>query len=202
MTTLARHQFTVQDNAGNVVPGAHVEVRSETLGQPLAALYSDRDGSIGISNPSDADSDGFFYFHVEGGAYQIRVYTGASGAPTTEVIWRYVAIGLNAESDVTTVRSQRIVTAAGAVTVSATDADDILINKTSGAATTVNLPTSASRSRNVKIVDAKGDATTNNITIVPQSGEKIWGTVDYQAIIDGNGGVIELSPRADGTGWY
>lgn len=200
--TMARHQFTVQNAGGDVVPSAHVEVRAEVPGQPLAALYSDRAGTIAIGNPFDADSDGYVYFHVVGGAYQIRVYTGASASPTTEHFDRYVAIGLNAEADAFGTRTQRLVTAAGAVTVAADDADDILINKTVGAATTVNLPLSASRTKPVKIVDAKGDASTNNITIVPQSGEKIWGTVDYQAIIDGNGGMIELSPRADGTGWY
>lgn len=100
--TLARHQITVQDLYGNVVPGVHVEVRAEVPGQPLATLYSDRDGLVGIGNPFDADSEGIAYFHVLGGAYKIRVYTGTSGAPTTEHIQRYVAIGLNSEFDTIT----------------------------------------------------------------------------------------------------
>lgn len=200
--TLARKSFFVQDRAGNVVPGAHVEVRQEIPGQPLAVLFSDRAGTAGIGNPFDADSNGYVYFHVAGGPYQIRIYTGASGAPTMEHFDRYVPIGMNSESDSITQRTQREVIAAGVVTIDAEDADDILINKTVGAATTVNLPLSASRTKPVKIIDGKGDASTNNITIVPQTGEKIYGTVDYQPIIRGNGGSLQLTPKADGTGWY
>jgi len=91
--SLERHQFTVQDASGNVVPGAHVEVRQEAPGQPLAALYADRDGVTGAGNPIDADAQGYVYFYITPGLYQIRVYTGASGAPTTEHIDRYVDIG-------------------------------------------------------------------------------------------------------------
>jgi len=100
LTDLARHQFTVQDEDGNAVPGAHVEVRLEVPGQPLASLFSDRTGLSAIGNPFDTDADGFAFFHVTGGAYQIRVYTGASGAPTFEApLQRWVAIGLNSEAD-------------------------------------------------------------------------------------------------------
>jgi hypothetical protein len=97
--------------------------------------------------------------------------------------------------------TQRIVTAAGPVTVSADDVDIIVIEKTIDAATTVNLPSAAGRSKAIEIVDGKPDAATNNITIVPQSGEKIFGTVNYHAIIDSNGASLKLRPRADGTGW-
>lgn len=100
-----------------------------------------------------------------------------------------------------TPRLQRVVTAAGAVTVEVTD-DDVIVQKTVGAATTVNLPLASSRTRPVMVIDGKGDAATNNITIVPQSGETIYATADYHAIIDGNGGSVVLTPRTDGTGWY
>lgn len=200
--SLAVYNRTARDGAGNVVPGAHVEVRSEIPGQPLVALYSDRAGTVGIGNPFDADANGDFTFYVVGGAYQVRVYTGASGSPTTEKILRHEAIGLNAESDSIASFTEREVTVAGAVTVAADDADVILINKTVGAATTVNLPLSASRTKPVEIVDAKGDANTNNITIVPQTGESIFATVDYQPIIDGNGGKLKLTPKSDGSGWH
>lgn len=96
---MARYQFTVTDDAGNVVPGAHIEVRKELPGAALAALKSDRDGLVGMSNPFDADSEGFAAFHVIGGAYKVRAYTGPSGAPTFEKIWRYVPVGLAAELD-------------------------------------------------------------------------------------------------------
>jgi hypothetical protein len=199
--SLARYNRVVLDSAGEGV-AASIEVRSELPGQPLAALYSDRAGSASLANPFTADSDGSFGFHVVGGAYQVRAYTGPSGSPTFEQILRYEAIGLNSESDSISSLTEREVTAAGAVTVDAEDADVILINKTVGAATTVNLPLSAARTRPVEIVDAKGDANTNNITIVPQSGESIFATVDYQAVIDGNGGKLKLTPKRDGTGWH
>lgn len=199
--TMARYEATATDASGNVIPFAHVEVRLEVPGQPLASLKSDRSGLVAISNPFDADANGDFGFHVGGGSYQVRVYTGPSGAPTTEKIRRYVPIGLNAESDSITQRSARTVTASGAVTVDANDADDIFIEKTVGAATTVNLPSAAARTKAVRIIDGKGDAATNNITIVPVSGESIYKITDYQAIIDGNGGQVTLTPRPDGTGW-
>lgn len=201
--TLAAHQFTVTDEAGNVVPAAHIEVRSEVPGQPLAVLYSDRAGSTPLGNPVDTDGDGFIRFFVVGGSYQIRAYTGASGSPTFHApLQRYVAIGLNSEGDSIASFTEREVTAAGAVTVDADDADVILINKTVGAPTTVNLPLSASRTKPVEIVDAKGDANTNNITIAPQSGESIFATINHQPIIDGNGGKLKFTPKRDGTGWH
>lgn len=100
-----------------------------------------------------------------------------------------------------TTETQRLVTASGAVTIDADDADIIVIKKTVGAATTVTLPNAADRIKPVKIVDGKGDALTNNVTVVPQSGESIAGTVDYHWIIDSNGGSVRLTPLAAGDGW-
>jgi hypothetical protein len=201
--SLAAHQFTVTDEDGNVVPSVHIEVRSEVPSQPLAAVYSDRAGTVALGNPFDTDASGFVRFFVVGGAYQIRAYTGPSGSPTFEApLLRYVAIGRNAESDSITQRTQRVVTAAGTVTVDADDADIIYINKTVGAATAVTLPLSASRTTPIMIVDGKGDASTNNITISPQTGESIYAITNGSAIIDGNGGSVILTPKSDGTGWF
>ncbi|WP_262048664.1 hypothetical protein [Bradyrhizobium sp. Bra78] len=200
--TLAAHQFTVTDGAGNVVSGAHIEVRSEIPGQPLAAVYSDRAGTTGLGNPFDTDADGFVRFFVVGGAYQIRAYTGASVAPTFEApLQRYVGIGLAQESDIAASgHSEREVTAAGDVTVSNSDADVILIRKSVGAATTVSLPDPSTATRSVRVVDRKYDAATNNITITSAGTSKtIMGGTSY--VIDSNGGSITLTPLADGTGW-
>lgn len=201
---LARYQFTVVDTQGNVVPNANVVVRREIPGTPLAALKSDRDGAIGMTNPFQADANGFAFFHVTGGAYRIKAYLGAPEAPAfqTEEL-RYVAIGLNGEGDGIGLPSRRVVTAAGDVTIVADDVDEILINKAVGEATTVLLPPSADRAgRKVRIVDIKGDAANNNITVVPESGEIIFGIVDHQPVIDDPGGSVTLTPREDGTGWY
>ena len=98
--TLARYQFTVTDAAGNIVPRAKVEVKREAAGRPLAAIKSDRAGTVPLLNPGQADDDGFFGFHVAGGAYQIRAYVGPSNAPTFERKWNYVAIGNLSEFDI------------------------------------------------------------------------------------------------------
>jgi hypothetical protein len=63
----------------------------------------------------------------------------------------------------------RVVTAAGAITV--TNADYVVVvNKTVGAATTVNLPGSPTMGDCYVIKDSKGDAATNNITLTPAAG--------------------------------
>ena len=87
------------------------------------------------------------------------------------------------------------------MTVTATDAGIIVVAKTVGAATSVYLPSALLRTNSVKVVDGKGDAATNNITVIPVSGQSIAGTIDYQWIIDSNGGSVELTPLADGSGW-
>jgi len=62
----------------------------------------------------------------------------------------------------------RVVTASGAVTITIEDRV-VIVNKTTGAATTVNLPTpEAGDSYTIK--DGRGDASTNNITVTPASG--------------------------------
>lgn len=71
----------------------------------------------------------------------------------------------------------RVVTAAGAVTM--TNADYIVeINKTVGAATTVNLPSSPLSGDTYVIKDGKGDAAANNITVTPAAGN-IDGAATY-----------------------
>lgn len=63
----------------------------------------------------------------------------------------------------------RVVVASGAVAVTTSDFV-VVVNKTSGAATTVNLPASPLTGAVVWIKDGKGDANTNNITITPAAG--------------------------------
>lgn len=94
MTNLARKTIRAVDTAGNILTGATVEIRRETAGTPLASLFSDREGTTGISNPNITDTDGKFEFHVTGGAYRIDITSG--GFTNTD---RYVPIGLAAETD-------------------------------------------------------------------------------------------------------
>jgi hypothetical protein len=101
---------------------------------------------------------------------------------------------------ITTTLTTRTHTAAGAVTVTADDVDVIFVNKTAGEATTVNLPPAANRTKAIRIVDAKGDAGTNNITIEGDGAETVMGAANY--VIDFNHGSITLTPLPDGSGWY
>jgi len=94
MADHARWQATIQDSAGNIMPGASVTVREESIGAPLVQLYSDRAGLTPISNPATADGNGFAYFYAAGGNY--RIDATLDGFTQT---WRDVAIGTAAEKD-------------------------------------------------------------------------------------------------------
>jgi hypothetical protein len=90
----------------------------------------------------------------------------------------------------------RTVTAAGAVTVAFTDYL-VAINKTVGAATTVNLPAAPPAGTTFRVKDGKGDANTNNITVVPAAG-----TIDGAANIVINTAYGHATIGYDGTTWY
>lgn len=101
----------------------------------------------------------------------------------------------------------RIVTAAGPIVIVSTD-QTILVNKTVGAATDINLPTSASRAGVPVIVkDYKGDASVNNIRFVTTGVETLDGFVQAAADAAGiskitmNYGTKGAYPLAAG-GWY
>lgn len=97
-------------------------------------------------------------------------------------------------------KSTKVLTAAGPYT--ALPADEVLIVKqTAGAAFTVNVDWSQ-RTKPLRVVDGKGDALTNNITITPAAGQTQLASVNYSYVIDGNGGSITLTPLPDGTGAY
>ncbi len=87
-------------------------------------------------------------------------------------------------------------TAAGAVTVAADTDHIVFINKTVGAATIVNLPSSPTNGDTYVIRDAKGDAAANNITITPASG-----TINGAAtlVINTNNGGYRIT--YDGSEW-
>lgn len=96
--------------------------------------------------------------------------------------------------------NKREVTAPGAIAVVDSDID-ILVNKTVGEATTVNLITAVDRETPVGVIDVKGDAATNNITITPAGAETINGVAGSR-VINFDHGALTLHPLPDGTGWY
>lgn len=124
------------------------------------------------------------------------IYGEVLGIDQSDVLLRGVPIGGGSASYPDT----RVVTAAGSVTVDEDTDDHILLNKTIGAATTVNLPAAATRTegRHIKIVDIKGDAASNNITITPDGAETIVGLSTW--VIANNYGSVTLWPMSGG--WY
>ena len=88
------------------------------------------------------------------------------------------------------------VTAAGAITVTRDD-NTIFVNKSVGAATTVNLPAKPIPGRQLFIKDAKGDANVNNITITPASGN-----IDGSASLVINTAYGYATIAYNGTQWY
>lgn len=72
----------------------------------------------------------------------------------------------------------------------------IEVNKTTGAATTITLPNGVT-SQQFTIVDGKGDAATNNITITPPAGILINGASTF--VISTNRGSATV--QFDGTQW-
>lgn len=192
--TMARWQRSITDGAGNVVPGAHVEVRRDVPGQPLAALYSDRAGTVPLGNPFDADPNGFAAFHARGGPYQIRVYTGPSGAPTAEHFDRYVGVSLGSETDAPGINS-RDELGNGDVSLFANDTL-VFLKPTVAASRTVTIALETGAP--VTVFDANGSWSDANVTtFIVQGG----GTINGQAQWYGTGpfGSFEFTPRGDGN---
>lgn len=142
-------QKTIVDDAGDILPGATVEVRLESTGN-LATIYSDDTGTA-KANPFTADGEGFAIFYAAAGFYKVTATSGAFSKTH-----RYVPIGslqgfdagttdaefqnngqnraefLNLSLDVNDV-------AATSYTLTATD-NGTMIRTTSSSAVTITLP--------------------------------------------------------------
>lgn len=94
----------------------------------------------------------------------------------------------------------KVLTAAGPYAALPTD-DVLIVKQTVGAPFTVNVDWSQ-RIKPLKIVDGKGDAAANNITITPAAGQTQLAIVNYSYTIDGNGASIVLTPLPDNSGAY
>lgn len=114
----------------------------------------------------ESDSGNMFFRYNDGTSTQwVPVTTGFPGPPGP--IGPIGPAGSGGGGVI--VDATRVVTAAGAVTVSSTD-HVVVVNKTTGAATAVTLPASPVAGREIIIKDGKGDAGLNIITITPAAG--------------------------------
>lgn len=96
----AGYSGQVQDDEGNIVPLADIEVRRLVPGMPLPQLHAGRTGTTTKSNSFAAEADGSFVFYVEpGGAFQIKA-SAVIGGQAWEKIIPYVAIATGAENDI------------------------------------------------------------------------------------------------------
>lgn len=87
MPTYAGWRRSITSDTGVVVPSAQIEVfNAGLLTKPT--IYADEEGAVTLTNPFDADANGFAEFYVAGGFY--RIEAGAEGA---DGIWDWVAIG-------------------------------------------------------------------------------------------------------------
>ena len=77
--------------------------------------------------------------------------------------------------------------------------DDVILVKFTPMTVTVDW---AARVKPLRVVDAKGDASVNNITITPALGQTQMAIVNYSYVIDGNGASVTLTPLPDNTGAY
>jgi hypothetical protein len=93
-----------------------------------------------------------------------------------------------------TTQIEQHVTAPGPVAV-LPNAGVVRVDQTVGAGITLNMPVATSKTCPVLIADWKGDAGTNNITIVPNGTEKIQGQSSWTIAADG--GSIFLRPIAN-----
>lgn len=131
--------------------------------------------------PNEADTWMLVWDNVTGSFVRVSIDTIASliGVPITTVAQH---------------------SAVGDYTMLAAD-DIIIVDKAAGAATTVNLVTAVGRdNRPIKIVDGKGDADVNAITVDAAGGETIIGQVTY--IINFAYGTVTLYPLPSGAGWF
>lgn len=151
----------------SIFNGVGTTVRKDGLATYVDLDYTQFGAPIGSVDPS---------------ADQILVYNSTTGVYNVATLTALIA----ASSGV------RVITAAGDVNVGASDGL-IILNKTTGAPTNVNLPLAGGKIGKVKIVDFKGDAATNNITVNTTSPETFNGG-SSSFVINGNGASIVCDP--------
>ncbi len=189
--------FTIPSSAHTVATSAALTAaRTWTLpavsaiaaGQQVCVI--DRAGGITSTNTLTVQRSGS---DTISGGTNVALKSAFSGACfLSDGASKYTASTWALSSTIVTVR---VVTAAGAVTVTTADTL-VVVNKTVGAATVVNLPASPVTGQTYTIKDGKGDAATNNITVTPAVGN-IDGAATF--VISSNFGAIAVI--YNGTQW-
>lgn len=146
-------------STGTLIGSVTAPASNPVTGTPSASTYLRGDGTWATPTGSGTVNAGT--------AGQVSYYATSAAAVSGTSLLQINASGVTFTGG--TVQTVRTVTAAGAASVTASDWV-VIINKTSGAATTVNLPASPVTGQRFVIKDGKGDAATNNITITPAAG--------------------------------
>ena len=90
-------QRNIVTESGDVIPDAEIEV-FDAGSSSKPDLFSDPDGNSSITNPFNADSNGFARFYVAGGRYDVAI----NGV----VLWEDVALGATQSRDTGTAADQ------------------------------------------------------------------------------------------------
>lgn len=126
----------------------------------------------------------------------------ADPANTYTLVWNALTgvYALAPASAFAAAKAVKILTAPGPY--AAQPNDEVLIVKQIVAAPFTITVDWAGRTKALRVVDGKGDAFVNNISVTPTAGQSQLAIVNYTYIIDRNGGSIILTPLPDNSGAY
>lgn len=167
-------------------------LKLRTLPRFLASIFSGIGTSVrkdGLATYIDIDFSGLAYLNQYNPAEFVLVAQSLADGSMSVVTISQLLNSAYTEQDITT----------GDVTVQVSDGM-VKINKTVGAPTSVILPLSSAKLGPVTIVDWKGDAGTNNITVTCSGSDKFNGNTSTW-MIAGNGASVVCTPLKDGTGY-
>lgn len=162
-------QQFIQNDLGDVLSSASIEVRDESTGA-LAVLYSTSTG-VSLANPFTASIDGLARFYAAAGVYKIVATSG-----TDTATYRHVQLGTSQSVDVGTSTGQlplaeaviytSVTESTTSRTLTASD-NKKHIRCTSGSATTITLPAGLTDLKECRIFrDGSGTVTLSHPSTV------------------------------------
>jgi len=204
-------QATIQNEAGDIIPGAEITVTDEDTGLP-ATIFSSIGGAA-KSNPFFADSNGFAQFYAGSGTYRVNAEDTGTGQSQ---LWRYIRFGDAASRDVGTSAGQLMEVGAFGSGGDGIDTDWDNAGLGSLIASSTNSPVGGTSFLGVNIKGSgnfaaafagRNDAfyarTVENGTV--QAWREIWTSANYQPEVSGTGiGVVRIlknntGPTGDGS---